>query len=645
MFTCKSCKRKAFSTLINPTFRLQNTLATVQPIYTPALSRRHRKYTTTTAPANVSQQDGYQDNPKAKRKQTISPQEWAAQKQLQYLKDPLHIQDYVRKTLERGNFDDAMLITKKASKNSVVTVSWNHLIGYVMQQGKLHAGIKLYNDMKKIGQFPNAQTYTIIFKGCSFSPHPKLAVSEAIRIYNNMLTNDRITPNTIHLNAVLKVCANAEDIESLFTIVQTANQGLRAPNNLTYTIILNALRRKVNRRQYGLVVDVDTPKITKAKARTILRSKAIWEEVISKWRAGSIIIDEELVCAMGWILLMGNYHDAESIEALLEQTMMIPKDDVAAIRGESKKWAGHSKDDIDAKPATTVDTDKIKAPGAPEVSHALPGNNSLSLIIAALEKSGKTSRAQAYWDIFTKKHHVVPDANNWHRMLMTLRRGKNSSQTVMCLWDMPAELMLPKNFRTAMNTCLRDNLNTSVFNNATEVVKIMLSKLKIPDPITLRNYLRVAYACKRPFFDQFGNDTYGATMAWSKQLATALENLWKPYMTVARQYDEDGPESNMKRELVALARKMIAASDRVISSNVLRPGDQKEVEARRNSLNRVVVRHFKEMKEMFPEFRPEEDAKEEDEGDKDGEDGEDGEDGDNHKRTPWKYPQSRPMGV
>ncbi|KAI2778971.1 hypothetical protein F4815DRAFT_475705 [Daldinia loculata] len=637
MFTCKSCTRKDFSTLINHTFRLQNTLATVRPIYTPALSRRHRKYTTTTAPAKVSQQDEYQDD--KKRKQPISPREWAAQKQLQYLKDPLHIQDYVRKTLSRGNFDDAMLITKKASRNTVVTVSWNHLIDYVLQRGKLHAGIKLYNEMKKIGQPPNAQTYTIIFKGCAVSPHPKLAVSEAIRIYNNMLTNNRITPNTIHLNAVLKVCANAEDIESLFTIVQTANQGIRAPNNLTYTIILNALRRKVDRRQYGLVVDVDTPEITKAKAQTIQRSRAIWEEVISKWRAGSIIIDEELVCAMGWILLMGTYHDAESIEALLEQTMMIPKEDIAAIRGESKKGSGRSGNDIDAKPATSVDNRKIKAPGAPAVSHALPGKNSLSLILAALEKTGKTSRAQPYWDIFTKKHHVVPDANNWHRMLTALRRGKNSGQTVMCLWDMPAELVLSKNFRTAMNTCLRDNLNGAAFNNATEVLKIMLSKLKIPDPITLRNYLRVAYACKRWVFDQYKNNIDAATSAWSRQLATALENLWKPYMIIARQYDEDGPESNMKRELVALARKMIAASDRVISSNVLRPGEQKEIEARRNSLNRVVVRHFEEMKEMFPEFRQDEDTKEEDE------DGEDGDHGDDHKRTPWKYPQSRPIKV
>ncbi|KAI0851031.1 hypothetical protein F5Y00DRAFT_231528 [Daldinia vernicosa] len=632
MFTCKSCTRKAFSALINHTFRLQNTLATVRPIYTPALSRRHRKYTTTTAPANASQQDTYQED--ARRKHAISPQEWAAQKQLQYLKDPLHIQDYVRKTLARGNFDDAMLITKKASKDTAVTVSWNHLIDYLMQRGRLHAGIKLYNEMKKVGQLPNAQTYTIIFNGCAISAHPKLAVSEAIRIYNNMLTNNRITPNTIHLNAVLKVCANAEDIESLFTIVQTANQGIRAPNNLTYTIILNALRRKVQRRQYGPAEEVDTPEITRAKEQTIQRSRAIWEEVISKWRAGSIIIDEELVCAMGWILLMGDYHDATSIEDLLEQTMMIPKDDMAAIREKSKEEAGRSGNDIDAKPATSVDGRKIKAPGAPEVSHALPGNNSLSLILASLAKTRKTARARRYWDHFTEKHHVVPDANNYHHMLLALREGKNSGQTVMYLWDMPAEIILAKNFRTAMNTCLRDRRNPGAFDNATEVLQIMLAKLKIPDPITLRNYLRVAYARKAYFLGRFKHNVDAAAMAWNKQIATALKNLWKPYLIIARQYEENGPESNEKRELVALARKMIGASDSVVSSNVLLPREQKEIEARRNSLNRLVVRHFEQMQEMYPGFRQDENTKEED--------GE-GEDGEDHTHTPWKYPQSKPL--
>ena len=98
--------------------------------------------------------------------------------------------------------------------------------------------------MKKRAQQPNAQTFTIIFRGCALSQHPKVAVSEAVKLYQNMLSVGRIKPNTIHLNAVLQVCAKASDLESMFSILTSSDDPLRSPNNLTYTTILNALRRK-----------------------------------------------------------------------------------------------------------------------------------------------------------------------------------------------------------------------------------------------------------------------------------------------------------------------------------------------------------------------------------------------------------------
>ncbi|KAI1376769.1 hypothetical protein F4677DRAFT_417927 [Hypoxylon crocopeplum] len=604
MFICKTCLGRAFTTLVNRSLRSDNALATWRPVLASIQSRQHRDYATAAAPVEMIKRDIAGDGTKKSRK--ITPQEWAARKHLQYLKDPLHIADHVRKTLAKGNVEEATLITRKASKNTNVTVSWNHLIDHELQQDKLHAAIKLYNEMKKRAQLPNAQTYTIIFRGCASSSHPKLAVSEAIRIYNTMLANNRLKPNTIHMNAVLQVCAKAEDIDSLFAIADSANEGLRTPNNLTYTTILNALRSTASKRQYGSVTEVDTPEVEKAKAQAIQRAKALWEEVLSKWRAGSINIDEELVCAMGRILLMGKYHDADSVEALLEQTMMISQEDKASGPRKDSEAARTDETDLDMRPAAlSIDSFKTRNPGAPAVIYALPGNNSLSMILSASEKTGKTTKSQWYWDIFTKQHGVVPDANNWQQLLTSLRRGRNSFQAASYLREMPAELMVAKNFRTAMSTCLRDNLNRFAFNHATEILQIMMAKLKIPDLMALRTYLRIAYANKRHFVEQSDNLDAGI-MAWGKQLAAALDNLWKPFMFVLRQYGNDGPESNAKREMVALARKMIAACDRVIFSNMVPPDVQAQIKPRRNGLNRVVVRHFEQMQEINPNFRPDE---------------------------------------
>ncbi|KAI1213111.1 uncharacterized protein F4807DRAFT_412965 [Annulohypoxylon truncatum] len=634
MLTCRSCMRKAFTTLVNHTLRLENTFATLRPGSALAQSRRPnlKKYAPVPHSASIATHDTawddspdterltlddlFQDDSKVPKEDTqktrrLTPAEWAARKHLQFAKDPVDIAKQVQRCLHKDDFETAAIITRKAGRDAKVVVSWNYLLDYQLKKNRLHAALKLYNEMKKRGQLPNAQTYTIIFRGCATSSHPKLAVSEALKIYNIMLRGERIKPNTIHMNAVLHVCARSQDIDALFSVVQTANEGIRAPNCQTYTTIFNALRISVGKplATSGIITQKDIDQDKRNKQQVIQRARAVWEEVISKWRAGSIIIDEELVCAMGRILLLGSYHDIKSIEALLEQTMMIPREGGIAISGPSQTPDSLGVTNTDPEqPAIIKDYEKM-APGTPTPSHALPGNNSLSLIITAVRETGKTTLAQHYWQIFTKRHNVVPDADNWYRLFTTFRRGRNSTKAVLFLRDMPAALTVAKVFRAAMGACLRDNLNPHSFSNATAVLDIMLEKSRVPDMQTLRIYLRVAYSNKRHFVDSGSN---GGIIAWAKQVAQSLDQLWRPYMMVSREYASNGPESDKKRELVALARKMIAASDRIITAQILTPEKQKELEPRRNSLNRLVTRHFEQMAEIDPNFKKTDISEEED---------------------------------
>ncbi|KAI0887531.1 uncharacterized protein GGS22DRAFT_198774 [Annulohypoxylon maeteangense] len=635
MFTCRSCMRKSFTTLINHTLRLENTFATSRPrpysFGKHASSRRsagierfdtawdEKSNTETITLDDLAEEDSEytEDTENTQRPRRLTPAEWAARKHLQYLKDPLDIANQVRKSLGKDNFEEAVIMTRKSSRDTKVTVSWNHLIDYELKRDRIHAALKLYNEMKKRAQLPNAQTYTIIFRGCAMSSHPKLAVSEALRIYNIMLKSERIKPNTIHMNAVLQVCARSEDMEAMFSIVQTANEGIRAPNSLTYTTIINALRLSVSKPlpRTSIVSQRQADESEKEKRQAIQRARAVWEEVISKWRAGTMVIDEELVCAMGRILLIGTYHDTNSIGALLEQTMLIPQEDGVPISGPPKEEDNPNGTDTDLKRPAMISGRRTRAPGAPTTSHALPGNNSLALILSALEKTGSTSKSHRYWEIFTKKHHVVPDPNNWHLLFVALRRGKNSGKTVSYLREMPPRMTVPKTFRTAMSTCLRDNLNRNSFRNATDVLEIMQEKTAIPDMQTMRIYLRVAYANKRYHLDQSKGDPKAGMIAWGQQIAEALENLWRPYIAVSREFANNGPEANVKRELVALSRKMIAAADRIISTEIVTSETAEQLKSKRNNLNRIVVHHFEQMAEIDPNFKKEDIDNEEDEAD------------------------------
>src|SRR3954471_18251528 len=96
--------------------------------------------------------------------------------------------------------------------------------------------------MKERTQIPDAQTYTIIFNGCATNTHVRSAVGIATRLYQTMMNNNRVALSTIHMNAVLKVCSRAQDLDNLFLVASTANETTRVPDTWTYTIILNALR-------------------------------------------------------------------------------------------------------------------------------------------------------------------------------------------------------------------------------------------------------------------------------------------------------------------------------------------------------------------------------------------------------------------
>jgi len=72
---------------------------------------------------------------------------WVVQKQLQHLKDPLKLADYVVRRCQNGAFDEAQEVARAASKNMACTVSWNHLIDYQMSQGKMNSAFKTYNEV------------------------------------------------------------------------------------------------------------------------------------------------------------------------------------------------------------------------------------------------------------------------------------------------------------------------------------------------------------------------------------------------------------------------------------------------------------------------------------------------------------------
>ncbi|KAI0481145.1 hypothetical protein GGR56DRAFT_629044 [Xylariaceae sp. FL0804] len=581
MLRCNACRRWALTSFVScvlpPTpsnFAIRRTFTAFarNSLSSSSSYKKNPRYPKNNALAasNPSSSSSYKRDPRNPRSNAL-----AASNPSNYLDDPLHIANRVEQILAKDDFDTALSLVKKTSINNKVTVSWNHLIDYQLKQGKLRAGLKTYNEMKKRQQLPNAQTYTILLRGFARSDHPKIAVAEGVKMYHNMLASSRLQPNTIHMNAIILVCAKANDLESMFTVLQSVNTTTRKADNFTYATILNALRAQIPRPKKNDVWDRTSEEL---KQQAIHRATSIWDEVKESWQSGTIMLDEELVCAMGRVLLLGSKQDAEAVTELVNDTMLLPGGrDRTPTPAEKQREIQGKASEVSSKSNLAVASRSPSAHGrrAPMTTHALPGRNSLSMVLQSIQKTGKTTEALRYWGIFTTNYHVEPDWNNWLELLKTFKVGRASSRTADYLPNMPQHLARPRHFQVAMSACLKDNINPSAVDHATKVLHLMVAALPVPDVKVLHEYHRLGYAHKQSVDRHQSKDK---DKAWEEQMAAVLRELRPPLDALLAHcgfvassergiVSRSSPEAQqLQTETIALVRKIMAAYDRLAQS-------------------------------------------------------------------------------
>lgn len=454
--------------------------------------------------------------------------------------------------------------------------------------------------MKKRGQLPNVQTFTIIFRGCAQSQHPKIAVAEAVKHYNILLNDKRLQPNAIHMNAVLNVCARAGDLDSLFLIADTANDSTRAPTSYTYTTIFNALRHHAIRDVDDITPEQQAANLQKA----VDRAKAIWTEVIDKWRKARLVIDEELVCSMGRVLLLApKREDKREVLDLLYQTMSIPN--------LAKDSGMDAFQDMEMERISVTGSPK-KVPATRTV-YAVPGRNTLALVLTTLASSKLTTCGIKYWNLLVRHYGIVPDNDNWLRMFGMLKVAKASAHASSIVSFLPDEYVNAKHYQIAMETCVRDNINPNAIANANRVLESMLTRLPVPDLHTLRLYLRVALVSHFQFRERLKKgDQEGAKRDYGMQITTALAHLWEPYKKVHYHFFKESAKDknaspgslyNSQREVIALARLMFSAFNKVINEKMLPEADAKELRSVGAKINREIQKFYSDRNEREPNLR------------------------------------------
>ncbi|KFA52760.1 hypothetical protein S40293_01027 [Stachybotrys chartarum IBT 40293] len=524
----------------------------------------------------------------------------AANLELAHMHDPWQVKERVEKLLAKDRYDDALILSQTASKSMKVVVSWNALIAYKMAKQDMKRAIKLFNEMKKRAQMPNVHTYTIIFNGFAKSQHPKLAVAEALKHYNLFLNDSRLQPNTTHVNAVLNVCGRAGDLESMFLVANSLNESTRAPTAWTYSTILHALRQYAREELKSLPFDQHASNIEKVLGR----ARGIWAEVMDKWRQGRLVVDEELVCAMGRLLLLATSRDEKrDVLDLLEQTMNIPN--------------LHKSPNVD--PFKDEKMQNIAISNVPvalsnsNASYVVPGQNTLALLLTVLASSRLTTIGIKYWNLLVRNYGIIPDKDNWLRLFGMLKVAKASAHAASVIDLVPKEHFDVVMYRIAMETCARDNVNHNAVKNSNIILDNMVKKMQPPDMLTLRYYLRVALISHFQMRAQFREgDEAKAKRQYGEQIKEALDKLWNPYKEAHYHYfkateattDKDkGILYNNKRELIALARAMFSAFNKVINEKMLPEQELRAMRPVGAKINREIQKFYSNREEAEPNLR------------------------------------------
>ena len=179
--------------------------------------------------------------------------------------------------------------------------------------------------MKKRALRPDSYTYLILLRGLANYAHFPQSQARAMALYSAMeAPNSKVQPSLLHTNALLKVCARANDLDSMWAVAaRMPEKGAHAADALTFTTILNAMRiQAVTQKAFGESAEDGIQR----RETAILDARKIWKAIISRWHAADLGIDEDLVCAMGRLLLIGERpRDWDDVFSLVQQTMKIPR--------------------------------------------------------------------------------------------------------------------------------------------------------------------------------------------------------------------------------------------------------------------------------------------------------------------------------
>lgn len=149
MLVCSACARRASNAVLHQLPAAKNNLVVpFRAIVTASTGRQNQRTAVNEIGDNTGTLNQYNNRPK--RQNAPAKIQRATKKELEWIHDPWHLAGNITKKLKDGEFEKALHMTREASSGDQVVVSWNHLIEYLFKQQKIHAALKLFNEVSPV---------------------------------------------------------------------------------------------------------------------------------------------------------------------------------------------------------------------------------------------------------------------------------------------------------------------------------------------------------------------------------------------------------------------------------------------------------------------------------------------------------------
>lgn len=282
--------------------------------------------------------------------------------------------------------DERKVAVLLKQKNELdMTVCWNYVVRDRMAQGKTNAALADYQQMKKLGQRPNAQTYTILLDGLSMNAG-KVQVERMRKVVADLIRDEHVETATVHLNAALAFCqtSRATGLELAYELIEQFGQaGVKEHDAVTYTMLF--------RMMGPLIHDRDSPQ----RAELLEDARRLWLDIQHALAENKLNMDDRLLSA--WVNCMSAGSKEDALHALqhiaIAANLTLPED---------------------AQPTKPIENMRLRR-------RLVARDNLAQSILHLLAQVGQPALVDTFWPWLVREtFHGAPPARSWHLYLRTL---------------------------------------------------------------------------------------------------------------------------------------------------------------------------------------------------------------------------------